>query len=119
MCTGAPLTVNCSTHTDLLRWNITTRQESLTASFSQGRTADLPTSRTLNNILHVSLIREPSRLISTLSAEHATADLNESLIICNGLNFIDDGVALSERVQLNLVGNNGRLNINSTLYMHA
>ena len=113
VCPGDPLVINCSTYTELLEWNITipNYQGSITPSFQRGPNL-LPNIQVFNNILRISLIGEPSPLISIVSVENATANLNGSLIICNGLNFIDDGVALSASVRLNLVGSNGD-NINS------
>ena len=113
VCPGDPLIINCSTYTDLLEWNITIPAQgpSITPSFQRGRNP-LTTIPVFRDVLHASLIKEPSPVISMLSADNVTADLNGSLIICEGLNFIDDGVALSASVRLNLVGSNGD-NVNS------
>ena len=112
VCPGDPLIINCSTYTDLLEWNVTipNHQGSITKSFQRG--PNLLKTSVFSDILRISLIGEPSPLISTVSVENATANLNGSLIICNGLNFIDDGVALSASVRLNLVRSNGD-NVNS------
>ena len=117
VCPGDPLIINCSTYTDLLEWNITipNHPESITPSFHSGPNL-LTTVQSLNDTLCISLIGEPSPLISTVSADNA-AELNGSLIICNGFNFIDDGVALSASVQLNLVRSNGG-NTNSKVYTY-
>ena len=113
VCPGGPLTINCSTNADLLEWNITipSHPRNIRKSFQGGIHELLKTVQVYNNILCISLIREPSPLISVVSADNATVDLNGTLIICSGLSFIGTE-ASSASVQLKLVGSNGG-NVNS------
>ena len=113
VCPGGPLTINCSTNADLLEWNITipgSHPRYITKSFQDGLN-ELKTVQVYNDILRISLIREPSPLISTVSANNATVDLNGTLIICSGFSFIGTE-ASSASVRLKLVGSNGG-NVNS------
>ena len=113
VCSGGALRVNCSTKTDLLEWNVTipSNQRQIIRSFQRGNALT-----TVQNFMLNFSVTTSSPLISTLSADNVTADVNGTLITCSGFNFLDDGIFISASVQLNLVeingGNvNGRPNI--------
>ena len=124
VCRGGALAVTCSTNADVLRWNITVpllqnqNQRMFERRLSRigtvhivapivTATAIINVSRSLNNDSYLPLI-------STISTDNITADLNGTMMICSGMSRQGELLA-NESVGIILVGNKGGNSNNSRL----
>ena len=125
VCYGGALAVTCSTSADILRWNITVpllqnqNQRMFERRLSRIGTvrmvapivtaiATINVSRSLNNDSYLPLI-------STISTDNITADLNGTMLICSGLSRQGELLA-NESVGIILVGNKNGNIINTFIH---
>ena len=110
VCLRGQLNVTCSTSADTLRWTVASPQHLM--AFSRGvtkrGTAEMATPISTNlTIIYVSRSLNDSSslsLMSTLSTDNATADLNETIIICSA--EMGGESLYNASLQIILAGNN-------------
>ena len=114
------MTVTCSTSADLIRWNITvpllqnqrTFERQLSYIGTIRMAAPIITTLTILNVSRALNSSSPLPLISTISTDNTTADLNGTIMTCSGL---DRELLATASVEIILVGNKGGKINNSRL----
>ena len=111
-CQGGPMTAKCSTNANLLRWNVTLLhndsvldQRTFIRTLSRMGTAmaasPISTALTTLNISRSLNESSPLPLISMISTDNTSTDLNGTVITCSAV-----GTLINARLVIFLFGNN-------------
>ena len=123
VCLRGQLNVTCSTGADKLQWTVASPQYPvLSRGLSKRGTADMATPISTNlTTLHVSRSLNENLslpLISTISTDNATADLNGTIITCSAETLSGGQILANDSLQIILAGNNSG-NIHSGLSINV
>ena len=124
MCTGMPFEINCSVELlsvmgiGFFEWNIAIpayNNQHQPISVSPTNSCMIQPLELNSTALNFCSRSFPRRMLSTLSTDKATVDLNETVLTCSwSLLFPSQGVNGSDSVQLVIVGEDAR-DVNSKL----
>ena len=119
------MTVTCSTSADLLRWNVTVPlsqtqrvfERSLPLSGKIQIVTPIMTALTTLNVSRLLNNSWPLPLVSMISTDNATADLNGTTMTCSAISMMNRELLESESAEILLVGNSG--NIDNSRYIES
>ena len=121
VCLGGTLSIKCSTSADILRWTVVSQSQPpmvLRRGVTKHGTADTVTAISIIlTTLHISRSLNENLslpLMSTMSTNNATADLNGTVITCSAETA---GQSLTNASLLLILARNNSGNINSGLFI--
>ena len=129
VCHGGAMSVTCRTSADLLQWNVTLRHPSPQRMFERTLSANFGTIRMeqpiITNLTTLSISRSLDNsshlpLISTISTDNVTTDLNGTVITCSGISMMMELPATDNVEVIILTGmRNIRNIINNGRHVHT
>lgn len=117
VCQGGAMMVTCSTSADVLRWNVTVPLSQTQRVFERRLphfsaiqiVTPIMTALTTLNVSKLLNNSWPLPLVSTISTNNATADLNGTTMTCSAASRMNREFLASASAEILLVGNSGNI----------